>query len=108
MTVLFFVALLAASVSEAQTIDCKIIVGEERVICECESQTPPPTCTHDECTVGAKLDPTCTECVATICACDPYCCTTSWDAICIVEAQAICNLPCGVTGTCQVCECPPE
>lgn len=101
--------LLVASVSQAQTLDCKIIVGEERIICECESQTPPdPMCAHDECTVGVALGATCNECVSVICACDSYCCATSWDTICVHEAQEICNLPCSSVGTCQVCECPPD
>ena len=35
-------------------------------------------CDHNECTEGAALAESCTECSATVCGYDPYCCTTAW------------------------------
>jgi hypothetical protein len=44
-------------------------------------------CTHDVCTVGAPLDPTCDACTAAVCdaANDPFCCdpTGMWDTSCV-------------------------
>ncbi|TPX69491.1 hypothetical protein CcCBS67573_g06873, partial [Chytriomyces confervae] len=45
------------------------------------------TCAHSICTSGGKLSSTCDSCVAQICAADSYCCTTSWDSICVVWKQ---------------------
>jgi hypothetical protein len=52
-------------------------------------------CTHDLCTVGPVLVAGCDaaqgNCVAQICATDPYCCNTSWDTTCTSEVGSICN-----------------
>ncbi len=86
--------------------------------CQCDaiccSMTPaaadPLVCEHDECLIGFALDagpPACSSCVATVCACDSYCCDTSWDAICIHEAQELCGLSCGSVASCVAgCGCP--
>ncbi|KAI8832135.1 Fungalysin metallopeptidase-domain-containing protein [Chytriomyces cf. hyalinus JEL632] len=52
------------------------------------------TCAHSICTSGGKLSSTCDSCVAKICAADSYCCTTSWDSICVGEVASICNQTC--------------
>lgn len=71
----------------------------------------PLVCDHDECLVGPALDAgppeqdlACSECVAEVCDCDPYCCTTNWDTFCIHEAQELCDKPCDSTATC-ISEC---
>ncbi|MGH1346393.1 MAG: hypothetical protein ACRBN8_32805 [Nannocystales bacterium] len=46
---------------------------------------------HDTCDTGGPLQPACDECVAEICAVDPYCCNTAWDSICVGEVQSVCN-----------------
>jgi secreted trypsin-like serine protease len=51
-----------------------------------------PACKHDVCTAGKRLDPACADpCVATVCASDAYCCTSTWDAQCTVEASLFCS-----------------
>ena len=55
------------------------------------SPTPAPTCSHGLCTEGAKLANGCDPCVSTICAADPYCCQTAWDAQCVSEVASICG-----------------
>jgi hypothetical protein len=56
------------------------------------------SCAHGLCFEGPPLDPTCSECVADVCAVDSFCCEFGWDAICVQEAQDICGV---------VCEEPP-
>jgi hypothetical protein len=38
------------------------------------------------------------ECCATVCAVDPYCCQTAWDGICADEASTMCSI-CGGGGS---------
>jgi len=59
---------------------------------------------HDTCLTGPPLDASCGTCEAQICAVDSFCCTASWDAICVSEVGTICGTPCGATcgdGQCQ-------
>lgn len=51
-------------------------------------------CAHGLCYSGAALTPACDPCVATVCASDAYCCSTSWDSTCIGEAISMCGLSC--------------
>ncbi|MBW2457857.1 MAG: hypothetical protein JRI68_25350, partial [Deltaproteobacteria bacterium] len=55
----------------------------------------PPTCSHDPCDEGDKLDANCDGCVAQICAQDAYCCSTKWDGQCVSEVSSICGNTCG-------------
>jgi uncharacterized membrane protein YgcG len=71
----------------------------------------PPTCPHDECTVGVSLlegsftkqgktFPFCTDCVNTICAMDASCCTHAWDEFCVDKVKSVCKLTiCEDSGT---------
>lgn len=61
-------------------------------------------CEHDTCTIGTPLDPTCSDCAANVCAVDPFCCETAWDATCVSEAETICDLDC-TPGTCSHGKC---
>lgn len=65
-------------------------------------------CPHDECTVGAALDSSCSSCVATVCVEDPFCCASKWNTYCIDIAKIHCDL-CGgaggASGTCVHSEC---
>ena len=59
---------------------------------------------HDTCQAGTPLDASCGTCEAQICAVDSFCCTASWDALCVSEVGTICGTPCGTTcgdGQCQ-------
>jgi hypothetical protein len=65
-----------------------------------------PPCTHTECTTGQPLNTTCGSCAANLCATDPYCCTTGWDATCVAEVASVCHsLECGGDGSCAHAEC---
>ena len=35
------------------------------------------------------------ECCTTVCAIDPFCCATAWDATCVAEAETLCGALCG-------------
>ncbi|HEY0194990.1 MAG TPA: S53 family peptidase [Kofleriaceae bacterium] len=52
------------------------------------------TCTHSECTSGAKLKSGCDTCVTSICAADSFCCSSSWDSICVGEVSSVCHQTC--------------
>jgi hypothetical protein len=54
---------------------------------------PPPsnTCAHGECAVGDKLDASCSTCAATVCGLDSYCCSVSWDSVCVDAASTHCG-----------------
>jgi len=48
-------------------------------------------CEHSECSEGAKLDASCSECAQLVCQKDNYCCDTEWDNLCVTEAQNSCG-----------------
>jgi Stigma-specific protein, Stig1 len=58
------------------------------------------TCSHDLCASGNKLSNSCDPdgCVAAICSVDSFCCTTSWDSICVGRVATSCS---GKTCTCK-------
>ncbi len=77
----------------------------------CNYQNPgrcPPLCGHDPCYEGPGLDPGCGQCIADICAVDPFCCYGDWDAICVSEVRTVCDTArCpDTTGSCRhgLCE----
>jgi hypothetical protein len=51
-------------------------------------------CDHEPCVLGDALDAMCGMCEASICAVDPFCCTASWDGICVNEAESMCPAEC--------------
>ncbi len=72
-------------------------------------------CSHDLCAIGGLLVSGCDPCVTSICAADPFCCASSWDAQCVLEVGSICgdlcvgscaHTPCS-TGTVLVSGCDP-
>jgi len=59
------------------------------------------TCAHDVCSQGIALTPGCGDpCVDTVCSSDSYCCTNSWDSVCVDEADQLCGA-CTMVGTVQ-------
>jgi len=54
------------------------------------------TCGLDLCSVtpAPALSTTCSPCVTSICAADPYCCDVEWDAQCVSEVATVCFLGC--------------
>lgn len=53
------------------------------------------TCDHDVCVTGTPLGAQCSQCAATVCMADGFCCNQSWDGICVQEAQSLCGAACG-------------
>jgi hypothetical protein len=55
-----------------------------------------PMCAHSETAVGAPLPASCNACAKIVCngnpKSDPHCCSTTWDATCVAEAQSWCSL----------------
>jgi hypothetical protein len=52
------------------------------------------TCSHDICLEGGPLVNGCDPCVTQICALDSWCCTNSWDSLCVDEVGTICGIAC--------------
>jgi len=48
-------------------------------------------CAHSACAEGSALGLWCSPCSAAVCALDSYCCNTSWDAQCVLQAQLLCS-----------------
>jgi hypothetical protein len=58
-------------------------------------ETCVPACAHELCAAGAPLDAACDSCASSVCAADPYCCSTAWDDRCVQAAAQGCGLTCG-------------
>lgn len=95
----------AATVCKSDSYCCNsgwdsVCVNEAKQLCgnTCGSggnPTPPPSsCTHSACTQGIALTKTCSTCATTVCNKDNYCCTNSWDGICVSEAKQWCGTVC--------------
>jgi hypothetical protein len=87
-------------------------VGEVASICQKSCTAPPPpvdagdageadggdaaaiSCAHPVCAAGGPLTSGCDACVTQLCAADPYCCASEWDATCVTEVTSICGKPC--------------
>ncbi|MBW2525133.1 MAG: hypothetical protein JRI23_13200 [Deltaproteobacteria bacterium] len=52
------------------------------------------SCSHTECVTGAPLASSCSLCVTAVCTVDSFCCSVSWDAMCVAQAIGICGLSC--------------
>ncbi|MBS2012640.1 MAG: hypothetical protein JST00_07135 [Deltaproteobacteria bacterium] len=65
-----------------------------------DSKTPPPAapppggCSHDVCSSGERLGPSCDACTAKVCAVDPYCCDTYWGSSCFAAVERECGRSC--------------
>jgi hypothetical protein len=57
------------------------------------------SCSHPICSTGGSLTASCDTCAAQICAADSFCCSSSWDSICVGEVATVCHQTCG-GGTC--------
>ncbi|KAI8812976.1 putative extracellular elastinolytic metallo proteinase precursor [Cladochytrium replicatum] len=56
--------------------------------------SPVDTCSHSVCKTGAALTEDCNACAAAVCAEDSYCCTVSWDSLCVSEVSTYCDITC--------------
>jgi hypothetical protein len=52
------------------------------------------SCAHPICSQGGALKASCDPCATKLCAQDSYCCSTSWDDICVGEVNSICGQTC--------------
>lgn len=59
-----------------------------------EIQDTYPACGHFACQQGAPMAASCDPCVAAICAQNPSCCSSSWNATCVQQVTSICRLTC--------------
>jgi len=100
----------AAAVCEADAYCCATAWDTtciNEVAQHCEGMTcgsMPAGCAHSECVSGAALADGCSDCATTVCAADDYCCTTSWDSLCVQKAATMCDVGCA-GGTCAHSEC---
>ena len=76
-----------------------------------DCSAPPPggggDCSHDVCTEGGPLDPSCGTCAANVCDADAFCCNNMWDSVCVGHVEDECSGSCtGGGGGCShgVCE----
>ncbi len=70
-----------------------ICVGQVATVCgqaECVSSS----CAHLVCVEGIALTSGCHPCVTSICAADGFCCSNSWDGLCVQAVATVCNLTC--------------
>jgi len=68
--------------------------GEEVAERETRSEHALTTCVHAICASGGPLVASCDPCASRVCALDPYCCSTAWDATCVGEVASICGQSC--------------
>jgi hypothetical protein len=81
--------------------------------CQVGPEIPQP---HDKCLTGGANTPLtagCSDtCISDVCAVDPYCCTTDWNAQCASEVYSVCgSKSCGASaGTCPhaLCDVGPS
>lgn len=70
-----------------------ICVGQVETVCgraDCVSAS----CAHLVCDTGVALTVGCHPCVDSICAADPFCCSNSWDGLCVGAVGTVCGLTC--------------
>jgi hypothetical protein len=79
-------------------------VGEVADYCAggCGGQS---SCAHGPCVVGDALDANCSACATAVCAADSFCCNSSWDDVCVAEAQGITECAAECAGGCAHSEC---
>ncbi len=73
--------------SPANENGCAFGMKEDEEACACE---------HDGCVAGGALVEGCDPCVGEICASQPFCCATAWDAGCVAAMGSVCGATCAV------------
>lgn len=100
----------ASTVCAADAFCCEegwdnLCVQQATELCGACEAPPPAACAHSECESGAVLDPACSTCAATVCATDAFCCDDTWDALCVQEAEDLCNVCAPAPSTCAHAPC---
>jgi hypothetical protein len=49
---------------------------------------------HAKCEGGHAMQGSSDSCVQSICAADPFCCSSTWDGVCVSEVSSVCGLSC--------------
>ena len=94
----------AACCTTAWTASC---VKEVHDTCGAICDPPKAPCTHDLCYTGSALVDHCDDglpggnCVTSICAARPSCCTTGWDDTCASMVTTTCFKQCAQQGICD-------
>jgi hypothetical protein len=70
-----------------------VCVNEVETVCG-QADCVSPACGHLLCVAGAALVNGCHPCVTQICAADAFCCSNSWDGVCVGEVASVCGLTC--------------
>jgi Notch-like protein len=68
-----------------------LCVGQAGSICGIACQG---SCSHSICATGAALVSGCVSCVTSICAVDAFCCSNSWDSLCVSQVSSVCGITC--------------
>jgi hypothetical protein len=102
-------------------VDAGVVTTDAGVTLPGNAPPPPPppctgghtgSCAHALCSPGAALSVGCDnvamqpklDCVQTVCAANPSCCTAAWTSACVLLASTSCNIHCGnQNGTCLDC-----
>jgi hypothetical protein len=82
-----------------------ICVNEALSDAACTCNTPTPnSCSHPESQQGVALVNGCSACATAVCAANPSCCTTTWDATCVSAALASPDCQCTGGSSCSHAE----
>lgn len=82
-------------------------IKEVHDTCGAMCDPPKAPCAHDLCYTGGPLVDHCDDglpggnCVASICAAKPSCCSTAWDASCTAMVTSTCFKQCATQGVCD-------
>ena len=68
--------------------------GEECQSGQCVAPPSVAPCAHGPCNTGVELVAACDPCVAKVCDADAFCCSMTWDAMCVQEVGTLCGLAC--------------
>ncbi len=95
-----FVASLASMLACSATPSESQSSSEQRIVTSGDASDPtallPGACAHSVCAAGEALEAACDPCATSLCAKDPFCCGTTWDATCVGEVASICGKNCTV------------
>ena len=92
-----------------QNTQSKAEVCSDAVDDDCDGEVDDGCCAHSKCIRDeGPMANGCDGCVTEICAVDPYCCDTAWDALCVSEVESVCGYAdkCPDDGTCgqELCD----